>query len=71
MSKYSKDKIELMRTVNRQIKILKSNLVLLQSGNGGEIPESMDNAAIDLRISLSHLSDKLEKILWLYSKNNV
>lgn len=71
MSKYSEDKIELMRTIKQQINTLRSNLVLLQSGNGGEIPESMDSSAMDLRISLSSFSDKLEKILWLYSKNNI
>lgn len=70
MNRYSEDKLELMRTIKQQIKTLKSNLVLLQSGNGGEIPRSMDYAAMDLRVSISNLDNKLEKILWLYSKNN-
>lgn len=54
-------KIELMKTKRKQIKELKSNLVILQSGNGGIISERMDDAAFESRFANARLDEILER----------
>lgn len=54
-------KIELMKTIRKQIKELKRNLVILQSGNGGIISEIMDDAAFESRFANARLDEILER----------
>lgn len=59
-------KIELMKTIRKQIKELKSNLVILQSGNGGIISERMDDAAFESRKANAQLDEILERCIEYY-----
>lgn len=63
---FDKDKIELMKTIRKQINSLKSNLVILQSGNGGELSEAMDDVVFEVRRANCRLDRMLERTIDFY-----
>lgn len=65
---FDKSKIELMETIRKQIKSIRGNLVMLQSGNGGELTEKMDNAAFEVRRATSQLDQMLERTIDFHKK---
>lgn len=66
IQQFDKSKIELMKTIRNQIKELRKNIVMLQSGNGGELTEIMDNIAFEARSSNSRLDELLERTIDFY-----
>lgn len=66
IQQFDKSKIELMKIIRNQIKQLRKNIVMLQSGNGGELTEIMDNIAFEARSSNSRLDELLERTIDFY-----
>lgn len=64
--RFDESKIELMKTIRKQIKELRKNIVMLQSGNGGELTEVMDEIAFEARSSNSRLDEVLERTIDFY-----
>lgn len=65
---FDKRKIELMKEIRKQIKLIMGNIIMLQSGNGGELTEKMDGMAFEVRRANSQLDDMLERTIDFYEK---
>lgn len=66
IQQFDESKIELMKTIRKHIKELRKNIVMLQSGNGGELTEVIDNAAFEVRSANGRLDEMLERIIDFY-----
>lgn len=65
---FDKRKIELMKEIRKQIESIRKNLVMLQSGNGGELTETMDDIVFEVRRANSQLDGMLERTIDFHKK---
>ena len=63
----NENKIELMSIIISQIGELRKNLITLQRGDDGELPENVDKDIFDLRYHLARVESVLDNIKTNYN----
>lgn len=63
VEKLDNSKIELMKQIRKQINQLRTNLIILQSGNGGEIPKYADDAVLECRYKMAYLDGIIDGLI--------